>query len=251
MAESRTNGQRDRRTKMKILVNGCSFSRGPISWPYYLKGLTDKTGQGIINLAQAGAGNTYIHDTTMRILEKEKFDLVLIMWSGIHRIDKQIIPEDVDQMETAYSSKKQSLKNDWPEKVVKPINDQTFVEKNWIFGVGALDNDASKVSTLFKNDYQYTGSKEFTDQFIVKLVSLQNTLKQLDIPYVFSFYQPYTDEIKKSTLIDWDNCITNDNISTIAKKLNSYGDDILHPGLEANQKWADCVVEHLKQKDII
>ena len=236
---------------MKILVNGCSFSRGPISWPYYLKGLTDKTGQGIINLAQAAAGNTYIHDTTMRILEKEKFDLVLIMWTGIHRIDKQITPNNVDQMGTVYCSKQQSLKNDWPEKVVDPINDQTFVEKNWIFGTGGIDNATSKVSSLFKNDYRYIGSEEFKDQFIVKLVSLQNTLKQLDIPYVFSFYQPYTDEIKKSTLIDWDNCIINDNISNIAKKLNSYENDDYHPGLEANQKWADCVVEHLKQKDII
>ena len=39
---------------MRILINGCSFSRGPISWPYYLAGLTDKTSSNVVNLACAG-----------------------------------------------------------------------------------------------------------------------------------------------------------------------------------------------------
>ena len=237
---------------MKILVNGCSFSRGPISWPYYLKGLTDKTGQSIINLAQAAAGNTYIHDTTMRILEKEKFDLVLIMWTGIHRIDQQIVLTDMNRFETTYSSKYQSSLNDWPEKIVDPFNDQTLVEKNWLFGGGVLNGEtSSELNRLFKEAYSTMGDEEFVNQFIVKIIGLQNTLKQLAIPYAFSFYQDYVEQINHSTLIDWDNCIVNDNISDIAKKLNSYENDGYHPGLEANQKWADCVVEHLKQKDII
>jgi len=237
---------------MRILVNGCSFSRGPISWPYYLTGLTDKTGSNVVNLACAGAGNTYIHDTTMRILEKEKFDLVLIMWSGIHRIDQQIELTEINQYETTYSSKYQSSLNDWPEKIVDPFNDQTLVEKNWLFGCGVLNGEtSSELNRLFKEAYRTMGDEEFVNQFIVKIIGLQNTLTQLDIPYVFSFYQPYIDKIKKSNLIDWDNCIINDNITDIAKRLNSYDEDGLHPGLEANQKWANCVVEHLTQKNII
>jgi hypothetical protein len=235
---------------MRILVNGCSFSRGPISWPYYLTGLTDKTGSNVVNLACAGAGNTYIHDTTMRILEKEKFDLVLIMWSGIHRIDQQV--EDNMLVDSPYTSRYQKTQNDWPEKIVEPVNDQDFVEDNWSFGCGVLNGEtSSELNRLFKEAYRTMGDEEFVNQFIVKIIGLQNTLKQLDIPYVFSFYQPYIDKIKKSTLIDWDNCVVNDNITNIAKRLNSYDEDGFHPGLEANQQWANCVVKHLTQKNII
>ena len=237
---------------MRILVNGCSFSRGPISWPYYLTGLTDKSSSNVVNLACAGAGNTYIHDTTMRILEKEKFDLVLIMWSGIHRIDQQIELTEINQIETTYSSKYQSSLNDWPEKIVDPFNDQTLVEKNWLFRCGVLNREtSSELNSLFKEAYSTMGDEEFVNQFIVKIIGLQNTLKQLAIPYAFSFYQDYVEQINHSTLIDWDNCIINDNITNIAKRLNSYDEDGFHPGLEANKQWANCVVKHLTQKNII
>ena len=42
-----------------------------------------------------------------------------------------------------------------------------------------------------------------------------------------------------------------ENITNIAKRLNSYDEDGIHPGLEANQQWANCVVKHLTQKNII
>lgn len=234
---------------MRILVNGCSFSRGPNSWPYYLTGLTDKSGHNVVNLACSGSGNTYIHETTTRILEREKFDLVLIMWTGIHRIDKQV--EDASLFESHSTSCYQKTQNDWPEKIIEPINDQDFIEDNWLYGGTAIFNVDEEISSVFKNDYQLIGEKEFINQFIIKVVSLQNTLKQLGIPYAFSFYQDYVDQIKHSNMIDWNNCILTDNLYTIAKRLNSYDEDEWHPGLEANKQWAKCVVEHLTQKNII
>jgi len=228
---------------MKILVNGCSFSCGPISWPYHLPGLTNISGHNVVNLACAGAGNTYIHETTTRALYKDKFDLVLIMWSGIHRVDKQI--EDHSSLnESTYTSRYQKSQNDWPEKIIHPFNDQTLVEDNWLFGCGHINKD-STVSAVFKNDYTYIGHQQFIDQFLVKVASLQNTIKQLGIPYRFSFYQNYIDQIKHSKMIDWTKCVLTDNINDIAKRLNSYDTDGIHPGLEANQQWAQCVVEHL------
>ena len=159
---------------MRILVNGCSFSRGPISWPYYLTNLTDITGKNLVNLACAGAGNTYIHETTTRILDKEKFDLVLIMWSGISRIDFQV--ESIDFFEkTTYTSKYQSSQNDWPGKIINPMNDQDYVEKNWIFGCSHINNDPM-LGKFFKNFYMLVGHKELVNQFILKVISLQNSL---------------------------------------------------------------------------
>ena len=67
-----------------LLVNGCSFSRGPNSWPYFLSNVN------LVNLAQAGAGNTYIHETTIAELSQRKYDLVIVMWTGIPRIDFKV-----------------------------------------------------------------------------------------------------------------------------------------------------------------
>ena len=232
---------------MRILVNGDSFSRGSISWPYYLTNLTDTTGKNVVNLACAGAGNTYIHETTTRILDKEKFDLVLIMWSGIERIDFQV--ESIDFFEKlTYTSKYQSSQNDWSGKIINPINDQDYVEKNWIFGCGNINNDHI-FGNFFKKIYIHVGHKEFVNQFTIKVVSLQNTLKQLNIPYAFSFYQDYVDQIKHSNQIDWKKCIINDNISSIAERLNSYDTDGFHLGLEANRVWASNVVNYLEKND--
>lgn len=234
---------------MKILVNGCSFSRGYISWPYYLSGLTDLTSQNVINLAQAGAGNTYIHDTTTRILYDQSFDLVLIMWTGMSRVDTQV--ENIDHFSgTAYTSKYQKTRNDWPEKIISPVDDQSFVEDDWLFGCGALNHDAELIK-VFKSMYQYTSQSQFVNKFIVNVVSLQNTLKQLKIPYAFSFYTDYVKEIAHSKIIDWENCILSDNIDNIAKRLNSYDTDGSHPGLQAHKQWAQCVMEHLRIKNIV
>ena len=46
---------------MRLLVNGCSFSRGSTAWPNHI---TKLAAANLINLAQAGAGNTYIAQTT-------------------------------------------------------------------------------------------------------------------------------------------------------------------------------------------
>ena len=234
---------------MKILVNGCSFSRGPISWPYYLSGLTDITGQNVINLACAGAGNTYIHDTTTRILYDQPFDLVLIMWTGMTRVDMQV--ENIGQFDgTKYNSKYQKTRNDWSEKIISPVNDQSFVEDDWLFGGGVLGRDA-ELTKIFKPIYQYTSQPQFVNKFIVNIVGLQNTLKQLKIPYAFSFYTDYVKEIAHSKMIDWENCILSDNIHEIAKRLNSYDQDDFHPGLQANKQWAQCVMKHLHDKNIV
>jgi len=235
---------------MKILVNGASFSRGPISWPYCLPGISDKTGKNIINLACAGAGNSYIHDTTIRLLDKMKVDLVLIMWTAPQRIDFQI--SNLDIIETVNSSKYQSSLNDWPEKIIDSLNDQDLIEKNWVFGHSMLMNpDNDDLKKIFNGIYMQMGDVELLNQFLIKVITLQNTLKQLNIPYVFSFDQDYIDQIRMSNLIDWDNCISDQTISDIASNLNDYQEDGYHPGEIANQEWAKIVVDHIMKNKLL
>lgn len=148
---------------MKILVNGCSFSRGPISWPYYLQELLNCE---LVNLAQSGAGNSYIHESTVSELVHREYDLVIIMWSGLSRLDFKV--EQVAQFsKTPFTSDYQHRQNDWPGKVIIPVNDQDYVEKDWVFGCGILNNEQELVRSNFLNGlYRYIGVEQFTYHFL-------------------------------------------------------------------------------------
>jgi hypothetical protein len=225
--------------QQQVLVNGCSFSRGPNSWPYFLQ---KKIGFNLVNLAQAGAGNTYIHHSTVSELSLRKYDLVLIMWSGLNRIDVQV--EDIELFDrTPHTSKYQSARNDWAEKIVVPVNDQDYVEKNWVFGGGFVNSDpVLKKTGLFDGFYRYCGLKQFLSSSLVHMISLQSFLKQQDIPYVFMFYNDYVDLLKtdsKYILLDQPNLFIDDNLNSLAHNNNSYDIDNMHPGSFAHQIWAD------------
>ena len=223
---------------MNLLVNGCSFSRGPESWPYFIK-CTNLT-----NLAQAGAGNSYIHESTVFELSQRSYDYVIIMWSGISRVDFKV--EDSKYFnDSSFTSKYQKQRNDWPGKVIYPINDQDFVDDNWVFGDGIINNEKSLVSKNFLNGiYKYLGNDEFVYHFLQKVVALESFLKSQRIPYLFSFYKNYLDELTKSPLfdiLDKDCMITDITLADISATYNSYAEDRLHPGVFAHKFWADIV----------
>lgn len=232
----------------KVLVNGCSFSRGPISWPYFLQ---KKCGFELTNLAQAGAGNDYICHSTMSELSSRRYDLVLIMWSGIDRHDIRV--EDISQFDkTPYTSGYQLTRNDWPEKIIHPINDQDYVEPNWVFGVGFINGDKPLINTgLFNNYYKYVGRSQNISRCLVSIIAVQSLLKQLEIPYAFMFFQDYIDELStdnKYKLLDQNNLITGDNIFSIAKNHNDFEPDGVHPAVMSNELWADHVKDFLQVK---
>jgi hypothetical protein len=230
---------KDLEFKQQVLVNGCSFSRGPNSWPYFLQ---KQIGFDLVNLAQAGAGNTYIHHSTVSELSLRKYDLVLIMWSGLNRIDVQV--EDIELFDqTTYTSKYQSSRNDWAEKICVPVNDQDYVEKNWVFGPRGINSDpVLKKTGLFDGLYRYCGPRQWLSTSLIHMISLQSFLKQQNIPYVFMFYNDYVDLLKtdsKYTLLDQTNLFINDNLNSLARSINSYDIDNVHPGSLAHENWAN------------
>jgi hypothetical protein len=227
--------------KPSVLINGCSFSRGPISWPYYLSSVDQDR---LVNLAMASAGNTYIHESTVWELSQRKYDLVLIMWSGICRVDFKV--DDIDAFSNyKCTSNYQLTKNDWPTKKVIPVNDQDYVDLNWVF--------AAKFGQQIKNTeiYKHVGIEQMAYHFLIKLISLQNTLKILDIPYCFFFGFPDKDDLIANTnlckLVDWDNIYIEENIWDIAKKTNDF-DETRHPGINTNKTWAKMVDSIVEQK---
>ena len=227
-----------------MLINGCSFSRGPDSWPYHL-------GCNIVNLAQAGAGNTYIHESTVTELSKRKYDAVTIMWTSPQRLDLRV--DDISVFsESKYTSFYQKLQNDWPEKVVCPVNDQDYVDPNWVFGCGHINGEkALKNLRAFDSIYKFQSQDQFNQAFLIKLISTQNTLKQLNIPHLCTFYHPYFDGLKDYDLfklVDMSSIYNDKNILDIMKLNNWYDVDGIHPGKQAHQAWANIIKQVWENK---
>jgi hypothetical protein len=232
-------------TIKNLLVNGCSFSRGPVSWPYHLKC------QNIVNLAQAGAGNTYIHESTIAELAQRSYDFVVIMWTGIHRVDLKV--SNIEYFaKSKYTSQYQHRQNDWPEKIITPVNDQDYVEKNWVFGCGHINNDlVLKQSKIFDGVYQHIGHLQFVESLLIKMVSMQNTLKKMKIPYLFTFYADYETELKTNSnlysLLDSTRIYNTQNIDVITKTNKWFDTDSAHPGLLAHKTWANLIQPKIEE----
>lgn len=225
-----------------ILVNGCSFSQGQNSWPNHLKQFSQKQ---IVNLSCSSAGNTYIHESTINALSRRRdYQIVLIMWSGLTRIDTRV--SDINRFKHSYyNSKYASEHNDWPGKIVDPINDQDFVDKDWVFGLGEVTQDrAVTQSGLFTGFYKHLELEQFVFHFLIKLISLQNTLKSMNLPYCFMFYQSYQKNLQLfpdlCKLVDWDNIYLEQNIFELAHENNDI-DSTNHPGIVTHKQWAEVV----------
>jgi hypothetical protein len=223
----------------KLLVNGCSFSRGPTAWPYQL------TGVEVVNLACAGSGNTYIYESTISEISKRDYNFVAVMWTGIERIDIKV--ENIDVFDKSkYTSKYQSTKNDWSGKVIYPVNDQDYVEKDWVFGCGFINQEPELLNyKLFDKFYQHSGFNEFAQGLLIKMISLQSVLKQLEIPYLFMYYNDYKSELKKFSnlydMLDQTNIFNEYNINTITKTNGWFDEDRIHPGVLAHKEWANLI----------
>lgn len=230
---------------MKILVNGASISRGENTWPYYLQKQLDCE---LVNLALAGCGNTYIYESTVAELSRRSYDLVLIMWAEFGRIDLR-----VDKIEQFADSKNtsvyQSQQNDWPSKIIYPVNDQDYVQKNWIFSLGHLQGQRDSVSTVVAPLHRLQSHSQLLEADITKIIGLQAVIKNLQVPYLFMHWK----SLKKFNrfdqlyaMVNWDNFYTNTCLELIAKENNWLAADGIHPGAEAHKFYANLIAQRIK-----
>jgi len=107
-------------------------------------------------------------------------------------------------------------------------------------------------SGVFDGIYRYQEQPQFRYGLLQKIIALQNTLKNIDVPYVFMFYQNYISELHLDQhlckLVDWNNCFVDDNIYDIATTNNWFDHDGFHPGIDANQLWAEKLDNFIKEK---
>lgn len=235
---------------MKILVNGPSPARGPNTWPYHLQQHLDAD---LVNLSQSGAGNVFICDATISELCQRKYDFVAIMWADLRRFDIKIA--NVEKFnDTIYTSKCQKTMNDWPEKVIDPINDQDYVDDDWAFGCGYLNTKDKSMVDLFDAYYKNTNVASQYYTSYCRILALQGFLKSIKQPYVFVSTRTLTPLDRFEHLykmIDFNCYIGDKTVFDFAKQLDSWQADGVHPGDNAHHAYTKYIIEVIEKRSLL
>jgi hypothetical protein len=228
---------------MRILVNGSSVSSGEFCWPAHIKSQIDCE---LINLSLAGAGNTYISESTIAELSEREYDLVLIMWADNMRMDFKIHDHN-DFSNTFYTSFAQCMLRN------RTTPEFEYIQKDWVFGVSSRGTNATSAESttkeLFDGYYRFTSNRQHVFSSLIKIISLQNTLKTLNIPYLFMNYHPFAGRQrfpKLFEMIDWTQ-VHGEHLHTIATSNHWWDSEHHHPTLEAYKNYADLVIQRIEQ----
>lgn len=254
---------------MNVLVSGCSFTHWPeepgseknICWPAHLQ--KKRPEWNIVNLAEPGAGNIYIANSVVRyVLENpKKVDLVLVMWSGVSRLDF---------LTDLTNSSWHSLfdRYGFYRRIESCPNTLGYIFSGGNYGPWTQNKD---ITSLFKQMYMISSNLSLAHTNLIEMIKCQSFLQAQGVPYKFMSYvnywhhgdncspngdfgvfkypelQPLIDQI------DWKNWIfqnsQRDGIYEMAKVNNDYHGDRFHPGITTHQQWVDIMLPHLPLAD--
>ena len=249
---------------MRVLISGCSFTHWPefpggpnICWPKYLQNLNPNW--TIKNIAEPAAGNQYIADSVVRAVMQETFDHVLVMWSGVSRLDFLTSLEDPywERLFDSYGFYRRV--------------DQCPNKLGWIFSGGQVgtwyQNDIAK--SVFSKMYKISNPLSLASINLMEMIKTQNFLQNKKIPYHFMSYVNYwnTDEfvsrngdfgvlkypelellIREIDFTRWIFINNNrDGVYEVSKDRNSFQPDGFHPGNDVSEFWADIVNQHVQK----
>jgi hypothetical protein len=221
---------------MKILVNGASPAVSFQTWPDYLK---KKTGHEVVNLAQDGAGSTYIHDSTILELSRRNYDLVVIQWVDFERIEYRVNQKMAENKRGLWA--------------LKTNPHHHYVQNDWVFRPTTFKHDSTNEEIkLFENLHtKFSSSEILLTKHLTAVVSLQGFLKSMDVPYVFCFYRnPVGFHRCQSlySLID-DTHVYEDSLYQYAKQHKQFYER--HPTHEAQEAYTNRLIAHLTDKNLL
>lgn len=238
---------------MNILISGCSFTQWPespgganICWPRYI------TKHKITNVGEAAAGNQYICDSVIRAVSQNMPEHVLVMWSGVSRLDYLTSLEDPawNELFDSYGFYRRI-----------PGGKLGYIFSGGQMGTWYKNPVAHK---MFYEMYKVSSELSLAHINLMEIVKLQNFLKYKGIPYTFMSYVNYWNRqdnispngdfgvlkypelgylVKEIDFKPW--LFTNsarDGIYELARELNSFQPDGFHPGTQANQRWAELIM---------
>jgi hypothetical protein len=229
---------------MKVLVCGTSIalpeSWGQKTWVHYLE---KRLGCELVNLSRVGAGNQYIHDAVMCEVVERDYDLVIVSWSSftsVLEVRSNIKQKIFDWDIIGGNPHEQLLQTDWiwdhvPDHAI-PGENNLQLKKDFFktyLRMGQADRIVNIRSTL------------------LNVLSLQSTLKCLDIPYMFTFPRKVLklkEHSRYHDMIDWSR-VDGHNLYTHAR--NSEHWQNRHPTEPVYRWYADQVYEYLSTKNLI
>ena len=163
-----------------LFVNGCSFTddRCGTTWATFLK--KKYPNLNYHNIANYGAGNRYICNSTIQFLEDQNFNpeetLVIIMWSGTKRIDLDMSGEWWYHLYENYPHGRN-------------INDQHY----YLFSSGIAWTKQSDATKIFNWPYKLSDPHTLCADSLMNFINLENYLKVHGYQYRFSSFVNYWD----------------------------------------------------------
>lgn len=185
------------RTKRRLFVAGCSYS--DYSWTTYPELLAcdfDET----YNYAMSGAGNAYIFNTLMFILERFKptqDDLVIAQWSGIGRFDL-ILNDKIGYLGLGNITNQRKFSNEWVEEYFNVAQHG----KDYVNYVNAVNYTAKALKTRIVNFNMF-------DPWIGNFYGEPHRASPLfekKIDYVRQYY-PINDMMRVCSLNNFEKCM--------------------------------------------
>ena len=241
---------------MKILISGCSFTHWPqypggpnVCWPTHLKFISPE--HEYTNLAEPAAGNQYICDSVIRHCLTETPDLVLVMWSGVSRLDYLTSLDDPDWQALFHSYG-----------FFRHLSDENL---GYIFSGGKMGTwyKHPVAHKMFYEMYKVSTDLSLAYINLMEMLKLQEFLKARNIKYIFSSYVNYwkTQDVpefngdfsvanlsgvaKIISAMDFDQWLFLDQdkntIFDLALSHDDFMPDGIHPGSKSHTEWAHLV----------
>jgi len=241
---------------MKILISGCSFTKWPeypggpnTCWPGYIKG------HDITNVGEAAAGNQYICDSVIQETLQNNYDMVIVMWSGVSRLDylTDVTDPNWNELFDSYG-------------FYRRLNNGKL---GWIFSGGQMGTWYKNpvAHKMFYEQYKVSSPLSLAHINLSEILKLQGYLKGRNIPFKFMSYVNYWNDKEHVSPngdfgiwsfpeiqhmirnVDWENWIFSnqqrDGIYELSKEMNSFMSDGFHPGAEAHERWAELIMSRI------
>jgi hypothetical protein len=240
---------------MNILVSGCSFTQWPESpggpnscWPRYL-------GHNVTNVGEPAAGNQYIADSVIRAVNTNRPDMVIVMWTGVSRLDYLTSLEDSawEQLFDSYGFYRRI-----------PGNKLGYIFSGGQMGTWFKNPVAHK---MFYEMYKVSSELSLATLNLQEIIKTQHFLKSKNIPYKFMSYVNYWNNKKDLSPngdfgiigmpeldylindIDFAQWIFSDSdrngIYELAKSNKDFQPDGFHPGDNTHRAWADFIISRI------
>lgn len=238
---------------MKFLISGCSFTQWPeypggpnICWPRYFQEQNPQI--EIKTVAEAAAGNQYIADSVIRNVSEERPDHVIVMWSGVSRLDYLTSLADPawDALYDSYGFYRRL-----------PGNRLGYIFSGGRMGTWFKNPVAHK---MFNEMYKVSSDTSLGYINLMEIVKTQNYLKAQGIPYHFMSYVNYWNDQPQVSrngdfgvmgnkdleplvnAIDFDRWIFSDleknGLYELSITRNDFQADGFHPGNSTQEAWA-------------